>query len=344
MGWRWSTVHLKLVDIEASSKRLRGVNLPFWGTFFRRNHIRLWVYVMEHPNVLARHMLPVTIRRWAIQIQTSLINIVSKWSNGIQYLIVEEGCWPFYGWICACTNPRLDADGGQSWLDQIGWDVWHWTDGGTAYPYVKYVMDLKPMSFRNWLQRRFGVEEKITGRYMGIFISLQILVIWALLWGVIRKKFSILRVYTWRVADATPEMDGCMWGWVQSPQTWILWLLMLQGCTFILLLTINTIFSMEQFPISPFNSLGAVIGAPLLRQWSQDGRVSTLSISCRWKCQGVALGSDSRQWSGWIRTGQCKLDEEPTNNLPQTGWQLGSFVSRDEALMDREPNHGVYGN
>ena len=103
--------------------------------------------------------------------------------------------------------------------------------------------------------------------------------------------------------------------------------------------------SMEQFPISPFSSLGAVVGAPLSDTVEVKTGVYQLS---RFRTDENIRGWrwDLTRDNGVVGFFQmnASFDEEPTNNLPQTGWQLGTFLSRDEASMDRERNHGVYGN
>ena len=56
------------------------------------------------------------------------------------------------------------------------------------------------------------------------------------------------------------------------------------------------------------------------------------------------MGSQPKQRRGWIFQVNASFDDRTTSNLPQTGWQFGTFLSRDEASMNREPSHGVYGN
>jgi len=103
--------------------------------------------------------------------------------------------------------------------------------------------------------------------------------------------------------------------------------------------------SMEQFPISPFNSLGTVIGVTLNETVEvkaglyQLSRIRTDETLKGWKFDY----SEDNGKLGFLQLNGT-TGAPPVNNLPQTGWQLGTFVSQDEETMDREPNHGVYGN
>lgn len=103
--------------------------------------------------------------------------------------------------------------------------------------------------------------------------------------------------------------------------------------------------SMEQFPISPFNSLGTVIGATLNETLEVKAGLYQLSrIRSDEALKGWTfdLSKDNGTLGFLQLNGTIGL--EPRNNLPQTGWQLGTFISQDEENMDREANHGVYGN
>ena len=103
--------------------------------------------------------------------------------------------------------------------------------------------------------------------------------------------------------------------------------------------------SMEQFPISPFNSLGTVVGATVNDELEvkaglyQLSRIRTDETVRGWKFD---LSKDNGLL-GFIQI-NATIGEEPVNNLPQTGWQLGTFLSKDEEAENREPNHGIYGN
>lgn len=103
--------------------------------------------------------------------------------------------------------------------------------------------------------------------------------------------------------------------------------------------------SMEQFPISPFSSLGTVFGATLSDSLEIKTGVYQLS---RMRTDETIRGwqFDLSQDDGVVGFFQLNgtIGEEPVNNLPQNGWQFGTFISQDEKSMDREPNHGVYGN
>ena len=104
--------------------------------------------------------------------------------------------------------------------------------------------------------------------------------------------------------------------------------------------------SMEQFPISPFSSLGAVVGAPLSDTVEVKTGVYQLS---RFRTNETIRGwrwdlNRNNGVVGFFQVNASFEDIEPTSNLPQTGWQFGTFLSRDEASMNREPSHGVYGN
>lgn len=103
--------------------------------------------------------------------------------------------------------------------------------------------------------------------------------------------------------------------------------------------------SMAQFPISPFNSLGGVVGATLSERLEVKSGLYQLSR--------IRTDESLRGWTfdlspdngvvGFLQLNGT-FDREPVNNLPQAGWQVGTFVSVDEAQMNREANHGIYGS
>ncbi len=103
--------------------------------------------------------------------------------------------------------------------------------------------------------------------------------------------------------------------------------------------------SMAQFPISPFNSLGAAVGLTLSDTLQLKSGVYQLS---RMRTDESIRGwqwelSPDNGLLGFMQL-DGTFDSNEESALPTTGWEVGTFLSRDEASMDRVSNHGVYGN
>ena len=154
-------------------------------------------------------------------------------------------------------------------------------------------------------------KKRITGLSMDTFISFQIQVTWVLSWELynLRRRYTILAgVYLGELALRRDPGDGWLYvrmGSISADMDFV--------APDAAALYVHSAFnnqyniSMEQFPISPFSSLGAVVGAPLSDTVEVKTGVYQLSRFRTMKpfADGVGISTETTAWLDF--SGQCQF-------------------------------------